>query len=101
MILTQCCLTSGSLQIDEASKLLQKTCYKFLDEFLIQIDKLIPHEFIAKKQSQYLNQVKQDLKLNKFVVISDFSENYTFLVQDEVQGYHWSNDTSFCSLLQK
>ncbi len=22
----------------------------------------------------------------------DFSENYTFIIQDAVQGYHWNND---------
>ena len=25
------------------------------------------------------------------MVICDLSENYSFLVQDEVQGYHWTN----------
>lgn len=28
---------------------------------------------------------------NEFVVISDFSENYSFLVQDEIQSFHWAN----------
>ena len=26
------------------------------------------------------------------IVIGDFSENYSFVVQDEVQGYHWVNN---------
>lgn len=27
----------------------------------------------------------------EFLVISDFAENYSFLIQDEVQSYHWAN----------
>ena len=27
----------------------------------------------------------------EFLVLADFSENYSFVVQDEVQGFHWNN----------
>ena len=28
---------------------------------------------------------------NEIIVLLDFAENYSFLVQDAVQGYHWEN----------
>ena len=30
------------------------------------------------------------------IVLGDFAENYSYLVQDEIQGYHWNK--SRCSL---
>ena len=30
------------------------------------------------------------------IVLGDFAENYQFLVQDEIQSYHWSKE--YCSL---
>ena len=29
--------------------------------------------------------------LGEFLVVGDNSENYSFIVQDAVQGYHWNN----------
>jgi hypothetical protein len=31
------------------------------------------------------------LKTGKIAVICDFSQNYSFIIQDEVQGLHWNN----------
>lgn len=52
---------------------------------------MLPHAFIAKQQSAFLNHCKENLKDNEYVVISDFSENYSFVVQDAIQGWHWTN----------
>lgn len=35
--------------------------------------------------------MKQNLKCNEFVILCDFAENYSFVVQDEIQAYHWVN----------
>jgi hypothetical protein len=63
----------------------------FVDFFGEKLLQLIPHDFIAKSQSEFLKVTKDNLKPNEFVVISDFSENYSFVIQDEIQAYHWSN----------
>lgn len=47
----------------------------------MQLTELIPHDFIAKKQAEYLEMQKQQLKPNDFIVICDFSENFSFVVQ--------------------
>lgn len=52
---------------------------------------LLPHDFIAKRQAEFLKTTKENLKQHEFVVISDFAENYSFVVQDEIQQHHWNN----------
>lgn len=56
-----------------------------------KLSKLIKHNFIKDKQSQFLKNSKKNLKAGEAIVICDFSENYSFVLQDEVQSYHWNN----------
>lgn len=56
----------------------------------MDIARLVTHDFIAGKQQQYLKYRKQNLQINEAVVICDFAENFSFFIQDEVQGYHWN-----------
>ena len=35
---------------------------------------------------------KESLKANEVIVLGDFVENYQFLLQDEIQSYHWSKE---------
>ena len=60
-------------------------------------EKLQAHSFTAKFQSQYLNQLKQNVDQPN-IILGDFAENYAFVVQDEIQSYHWN--TQQCSLHQ-
>ena len=34
---------------------------------------------------------KATLKTGEFLVTADFSENYSFILQDAAQGFHWNN----------
>lgn len=71
---------------------LTKTVDVFISEFVSDITKLVTHDFIARKQQKHLKDLKRDLKINEAVVICDFSENFSFVVQDAVQGYHWNQE---------
>lgn len=53
----------------------------FATDFSTEVSTLIPHDLIAEKQKAYLNMQKDNLKQGEYVVISDFSENYTFVIQ--------------------
>ena len=53
--------------------------------------KLTGHDFIAKKQSEFLRVKKTSLKFGEAVLILDFAENYLFVAQDCAQRYHWNN----------
>jgi len=58
---------------------------------VLKLETLKPHNFIAKQQASYLNSVKENLLPGEFLVIGDFSENYSFVVQDKAQSFHWNN----------
>lgn len=47
------------------------------------------HDFIAKQQSHYLKSVKENLQVGEYVVVLDFSENYKFITQNEIQAAHY------------
>lgn len=71
-----------------------------LSEFIYlvadKLNKITAHSFIARTQGKYLKQRKEDLQEDEVIVLVDFAENYKFLVQDEIQGYHWNK--SQCTL---
>ena len=56
------------------------------------MDKLTSDSFIAKSQAQYLKNRKESIYFDTAIILVDFSENYFFVVQDEVQGFHWNKD---------
>lgn len=60
------------------------------------MSKSTSHSYIAKSQANFLKDLKQNLPSNEVIVLGDFAENYSFVVQDEVQGMHWNN--AQCSL---
>ena len=62
-------LISQKLPVDEFINLL---CEK--------LDKITAHSFMAQVQSQYLKQLKDNLKPNEAVELLDFVENYQFQV---------------------
>ena len=56
-----------------------------------KLENLRRHDFIAKQQSNFLHEQKETLKEGEFLVIGDFTENFSFVVQDEAQSFHWNN----------
>ena len=62
--------------------------YKFSNTTL---EKLTAHSFIAECQSNYLRECKEDIEKNEVIILGDFVENYSFVVQDEVHRFHWNN----------
>ena len=52
---------------------------------------LTEYHFTAKKQSECLRVKNASLKFVEAVLILDFAENYSFIVQDCAQRYHWNN----------
>ena len=56
---------------------------EFVDLLVDAISKLTAHSFIAKSQARYLKELKDNI-----VHCLDFAENYKFMVQDKIQGFH-------------
>ena len=63
----------------------------FINKLSAMIFDLTEHHFIAKRQSSFFKEKKFSLKGNEAVIVLDFAENYSFVVQDCAQGYHWNN----------
>ena len=49
---------------------------------------LISYSFIA---ASFFNERKSSLKPGELLVVADFSENYSFILQDAAQEFHWNN----------
>lgn len=50
------------------------------------------HDFLAKSQASYFTDKKNSVEDGEFIVCLDFSENYSFSVQNAIQSYHWNNN---------
>ena len=68
-----------------------KSAYDFVDALCEKLEILLPHSFIARQQSSFQKELRSDLHPGEFLVIADFSENYSFVLQDAAQGFHWNN----------
>ena len=64
---------------------------EFVDTFCEKVEVLRPHSFIATEQASFYAARKANLKAGEFLVAADFSENYSFVLQDAAQGFHWNN----------
>lgn len=68
-----------------------KSAEDFVQEFCKQLVHLKKHDFVAKQQSAFFSEKKSALEENAIIVQCDFSENFSFVLQDEAQGFHWNN----------
>jgi hypothetical protein len=49
------------------------------------------HSFIATQQAMFFKELKSNLQSGEFVVLCYFTENYSFILQGEAQGFHWNS----------
>ena len=75
---------------------LTTTVGDFIEDLCGKLDKITAHSYIAKAQATYLKLLKERMVGEEVIVLGDFAENYKFVVQDEIQGYHWNQNQ--CSL---
>ena len=75
------CLITKTLAFDDYVSSLAKDLFA-----------LSRHHYIAKCQSTFFKDLRTHLEAEKEgLLVLDFAENYSFLVQDAVQGFHWEN----------
>ena len=53
---------------------------EFLEILVEKLKKLLSHHFMYKQQESFLKNKKD----NEYIIILDFTENYTFMVQDAI-----------------
>ena len=82
---------------DQASLVMvTSTCEEYKDTLISAINAITKHSFLAKCEANFPRAKKEPLKANEVTVLTDFAENYQFLVQDEIQSYHWRKE--YCTL---
>lgn len=64
----------------------------FIEVLSSALEKLIPHHFIAKQQSKFIEEKKNNLSAGEVLVQLDFSENYAYVAQNAAQQFHYNND---------
>lgn len=62
----------------------------FIDDFLETLLKLKTHAFISNQQKEHYSEIKENLTEGHVVANCDFAENYSFIIQDEIQSFHWT-----------
>ncbi|GFQ92175.1 hypothetical protein TNCT_545321 [Trichonephila clavata] len=70
--------------------LIIKSFNEALDELRDSTAKCKFYSFVKNVQSDYFQNIKQDLTSEKAIVQIDFAENYTLISQYEIQSAHWS-----------
>ena len=50
------------------------------------------HAYVKRQQSLFFEQTKSSLNKNTVAIQVDFSENFTFKQQNEIQSAHWANN---------
>ena len=68
-----------------------KPADEFVELFCEKLELLLPHSFIATQQASFYKECKSTLQPGELLVTADFSENYSFILQDAAQGFHWNN----------
>ena len=83
--------------VDRAD-IVQKTLpvMDFVDHLLDKLYNLIPHSYIARKQTAYFKERKANMNAGEVLCCMDFAENYSYVIQHEIQGYHWNN--KYCTV---
>ena len=78
----------------DRTKLVTITEWKadFVENFSSQVLKLTRHSFTAKMQSLYMKELTAGITpLTEIILQGDFAENFSYIVQDEIQSFHWEN----------
>ena len=64
---------------------------EYIDMLVCAIEKLGSQLFLTKSQSDFFCRCKIELRHDTALILLDFAENFKYVVQDEVQGFHWTN----------
>ena len=62
-----------------------------IDNVSRQVVKLTRHSLTTKAQNMYMKELKANMKPLDIILQGDFTENFSYVVQDEIQSFHWEN----------
>ncbi|KAG0444049.1 hypothetical protein HPB47_014240, partial [Ixodes persulcatus] len=81
----------SSLEPYSRCKLIKKTltAAAFIKELQKTVMNWIPHNYLRRVQAKAIHDEKQSYERGALVFHFDFAENWTVVLADEVQAYHW------------
>ncbi len=72
-----------------------ETILKSVDDFATTLCESLPqlqrHAFITRSQAAYMKAIKDGAMEGTVLIVGDFAENYSFVLQDAAQGFHRNN----------
>lgn len=69
---------------------IRKPIREFVEYLVETTNVLATHSFVSFSQSLFIKILKEALQVGEFLVMCDFSENYSFIIQNEAQGYYFN-----------
>ena len=72
---------------------------EFVDEICKQAKFLCEHHYIRSSPATYLEHCKSTLPEENALILLDFAENYSFIIQDVFQDCHWINSQATLHLV--
>jgi hypothetical protein len=73
---------------------------EFIETLVPKMPELTCHHYIAKQQARCLKESKENLQSDQqCIILADFSENHSFILQDAVKGFSFSKQSSSSSSL--
>jgi len=64
---------------------------EFIELLVSKIFALKSHHYVSKHQAKQLSILKENLDNETCILLGDFAENYTFVAQNAVQSFYWTN----------
>lgn len=78
---------------DETKTVSRQRISSSLKEAIEKLEKKLPqflqHVYAKRQQELFFQDIKKNIPLNTLILHFDFSENYSFISQDEIQSAHW------------
>ena len=86
-------VTFNQWESTDRSNIVTKTCSveDFIEDFIVKTESLVKHHFILKRQTSFFKELQKNIAVNEAIIIGDFAENFTFIVQDSVQSFYFAN----------
>ena len=76
-----------------------ETVNEYVNTVIEQLHILTVHSYILKCQLMYLKKLKSEIYSSVVLFPGDFAENFQYVIQDEVQGFHWKIFPTVLSLM--
>ena len=69
---------------------------EFIEYAAEKLSDFCEHSYLSKCQAASLKQLLDNLPSDKVVAQLDFAENFQYVIQDEIQSYHWTKE--YCTV---